>query len=448
MARWRRTSAATFAEVGATVINRDDHGRGPVASWTSGSRPSIGSCGLSLGAALRHGRVLRVRRAADPAHPARTAGAGRRAGRPRRGRRRQLRGPCVRCPIGDADASGPPAGRRDGGGAAAARRGLRRGQPPRVRDRPHRGARPRTAVVRRGLRRTCRARRRVGRRRRGLLPGATGQGPRRDGARRLRRRRIGQAGRQDRLATWPSPTASAWCAATRSACCSTALPVRRLWGIGPVAEEKLHRLGIETIGAFAALSDAEVANILGADRRPGAAPAGPGHRRPARRRERPRQADQRRVDLPRGPDDARPAARSRGPDRRARTCTPGEGRPRRAHRHRQAEEVRHEHADPLGDAALRDHRRRDADRDGAQAAARPGRDRPDSPCRRWLFGAVRCPPGVAVPGSRAGGRGGVGHPAPADRHRRRPRPHPRGASATTSPTPSTGTAGSRAPATA
>jgi DNA polymerase-4 len=41
------------------------------------------------------------------------------------------------------------------------------------------------------------------------------------------------------------------------------LPVRRLWGIGPVAEEKLHRLGIETIGQLAALSDAEVANILG-----------------------------------------------------------------------------------------------------------------------------------------------------------------------------------------
>lgn len=42
------------------------------------------------------------------------------------------------------------------------------------------------------------------------------------------------------------------------------LPVRRLWGIGPVAEDKLHRLGIETIGAFAALSEAEAANILGA----------------------------------------------------------------------------------------------------------------------------------------------------------------------------------------
>jgi len=42
------------------------------------------------------------------------------------------------------------------------------------------------------------------------------------------------------------------------------LPVRRLWGIGPVAEEKLHRLGIETIGQLAALTGAEVASILGA----------------------------------------------------------------------------------------------------------------------------------------------------------------------------------------
>ena len=42
------------------------------------------------------------------------------------------------------------------------------------------------------------------------------------------------------------------------------LAVRKLWGIGPVAEEKLHRLGIDTIGQLAALSDTEVADILGA----------------------------------------------------------------------------------------------------------------------------------------------------------------------------------------
>ncbi|WP_293055613.1 DNA polymerase IV [Mycobacterium sp.] len=42
------------------------------------------------------------------------------------------------------------------------------------------------------------------------------------------------------------------------------LPVRRLWGIGPVAEEKLHRLGIETIGQLAALTEAEAAALLGA----------------------------------------------------------------------------------------------------------------------------------------------------------------------------------------
>ncbi|BBY29769.1 DNA polymerase IV [Mycolicibacterium sediminis] len=41
------------------------------------------------------------------------------------------------------------------------------------------------------------------------------------------------------------------------------LPVRRLWGIGPVAEERLHRLGIDTIGALAALTHAEAADVLG-----------------------------------------------------------------------------------------------------------------------------------------------------------------------------------------
>lgn len=43
-----------------------------------------------------------------------------------------------------------------------------------------------------------------------------------------------------------------------------ALPVRKLWGVGPVAEEKLKRLGIETIGALAQLPEPEVVSVLGA----------------------------------------------------------------------------------------------------------------------------------------------------------------------------------------
>ncbi|AZG43723.1 DNA polymerase IV [Gordonia insulae] len=43
-----------------------------------------------------------------------------------------------------------------------------------------------------------------------------------------------------------------------------ALPVRKLWGIGPVSGDRLHRLGIETIGDFAAMSDIEVVSVLGA----------------------------------------------------------------------------------------------------------------------------------------------------------------------------------------
>jgi DNA polymerase-4 len=42
------------------------------------------------------------------------------------------------------------------------------------------------------------------------------------------------------------------------------LPVRKLWGIGPVAGDRLSRLGVETIGQFADLSEVEVVSVLGA----------------------------------------------------------------------------------------------------------------------------------------------------------------------------------------
>ncbi|MGQ4599840.1 DNA polymerase IV [Nocardia sp. R6R-6] len=41
------------------------------------------------------------------------------------------------------------------------------------------------------------------------------------------------------------------------------LPVRKLWGIGPVAESRLRTLGIETVGAFAAVPESEAMSILG-----------------------------------------------------------------------------------------------------------------------------------------------------------------------------------------
>nr|WP_269456537.1 DNA polymerase IV [Nocardia terpenica] len=41
------------------------------------------------------------------------------------------------------------------------------------------------------------------------------------------------------------------------------LPVRKLWGIGPVAENRLRSVGIETVGAFAALPEQEAMSLLG-----------------------------------------------------------------------------------------------------------------------------------------------------------------------------------------
>ncbi|MER7010044.1 DNA polymerase IV [Saccharopolyspora sp. NPDC000359] len=43
----------------------------------------------------------------------------------------------------------------------------------------------------------------------------------------------------------------------------SALPVRKMWGIGPVTESKLHRIGVHTIGELAALHLGDVVSLLG-----------------------------------------------------------------------------------------------------------------------------------------------------------------------------------------
>ena len=172
-----------------------------------------------MGAAPRHGCVLRVGRAADPADAARPAGAGRRARRPRCRRGGQLRVPRVRRPVGDADAPGPPDGRRRGGRAAAARRGLRRGQRPGARHRPRGWSRSSNSC--RSTRRSASPSSSAG-----ATPTTSSRSARSCGPRCATRPGWSPpsvpapASRSPRSRRgWPNPTASGWSAATRNACC-------------------------------------------------------------------------------------------------------------------------------------------------------------------------------------------------------------------------------------
>ena len=104
-----------------------------------------------LGAAHRHGCVLRLLRAADPADAQRTPSAGGGSNGPRRGRRRQLRGTQVRGALGDADAPGGAPGGVEGGASGAAQAGLRGGVAAGVRGNRQARGRGGAAVHRRGV---------------------------------------------------------------------------------------------------------------------------------------------------------------------------------------------------------------------------------------------------------------------------------------------------------
>ena len=222
--------------------------------------------------------------------------------------------------------------------------------------------------------------------RRGFCAGPARQGPRRDRAGRLGRRRIGQADRQDRLRAGQARRhpGGAPRRGTRAA--------RRAAGAPAVGDRPGRR------GEAAPARHRHRRRVRRADRRrgrrhPRAATVGPALHRLARGiDDRPvaENAPAKQISAESTfPEDLTTLDQLRdatGPIGEHAHAAPRERRPRRPHRHRQAEEVRHEHADPLGDAAVRHDRRRDADRDGPPAAARPRRDRPDSPCRRGFSG--------------------------------------------------------------
>ena len=89
------------------------------------------------------------------------------------------------------------------------------------------------------------------------------------------------------------------------------MPVRALWGIGPVTEKRLLALGVTTVGELAALSPEALERYLGTAVGPPPVRAVPGHRRPPGG---PRAGGQ--VDRPRGDLLHRPL----GPRR---TCSAG-----------------------------------------------------------------------------------------------------------------------------
>ena len=142
---------------------------------------------------------------------------------------------------------------------------------------------------------------------------------------------------------WPNRTASGSSAAPRKTAPGRA-PVRRLWGIGPVAEENCTGRASTPSAQLAALREAEVANILGATGRACAAPVRTRYRRPSGRGTA-SETDQRGIDIRTDLTtmDQMREATGRSPSRRIAVT---ERRSRRPDGDGQAEKIGHEHADP------------------------------------------------------------------------------------------------------
>ena len=170
--------------------------------------------------------------------------------------------------------------------------------------------------------------------------------------------------------SWPSRTGYGWWRRAEEQAVLAPLPVRALWGVGPVAEAALRRIGVQTIGQLAALDLRDAHRPAGHRDRHRAAPARPRCRRPAGRPAGRGEAGERRDHLRHRPHRDGRRARRGGPDDRVRAPAAGRLRAGRPHRDGQGAQRGVHHGHPVRDGRHREHRPRRAHRGGP--AAGPG----------------------------------------------------------------------------